>query len=202
MEKIWFPIISVLMLFISGCSKNPLGSPGMLSFYSGTTSNLSPIVKKVGWTRAYEGYIYIKSIDVSTNGEKWINVFNGPAEVGVTQAGTIKIGSTIDLPEDEYHGIRITIEPKVKIVYSGSEVLLEKLPATIVLEGGSVVATGISNPSDTISITSANGHLVPFTIQRGKETFIIFSMKFDVTNTSPITDWQLYISVWASKYLS
>jgi len=212
MKKIWLLFVSMIVLFSSGCSKNPLGSPGTLSFYSGKTGNSSqaPALKA---TAVYapeamgpvdEFYVYIKSIDVSTNGEKWTNVFTGFAEVKVTPSGTIKIGSTIDLPEDEYHGIRVTIEPKVKMLYGGNEIIVEKLPFIVVLVGGSKITTPIYNPSDTISITSANGHLIPFTIKRGKETFIVFDMFCTArgSNISTITDWDLYISVWATKYLS
>ena len=81
--------------------------------------------------------------------------------------------------------------------------MLEKLPNAIELEGGPKVQTIDYNPSDTILITSANGHLIPFTIKKGSETFIVLNMYLiGLDSGGTITDWKLRISVWASKYLS
>jgi len=189
-----------MVLFVFGCSKNPLGMPGTLSFYSGKIGNInsSPALRKSSsWIIPDEAYIYVKSIDVSSNGESWINVFTGPAEVKVTQSGTIKIGSTIDLPEDEYHGIRIVIEPKVRIISGVNEVLLEKLPRSMGLGLISGFASLIT-PSDTITITSANGFLIPFTIKRRNETFIVFDIDIQYVDTA---DWDFFLYVRATQYL-
>jgi len=221
MKKICMLFVSMLMLFISGCSKNPLGSPGMLSFYSGEASsnNHASLFKSIGLGQVYfystESYIYIDSIEISTNGNEWIKVFSGSMEVKVKSGETIKIASTIDIPEDEYHGIRITIEPKVKFVegqtwyanpqtYSGpqySNFLLEKAPYVNVL-GGSAAGGSDLGRTTTILFTSANGRLVPFTVKKGKETFIVFGVRtLGDGSTTEITDWLLSIESRATQFI-
>ena len=198
-------LLSMLVIFIYGCSKNPLSTPGILSFYSGSSVNSSQVsaLKKVGNILFEEAYVYIKSIDVSTNGEEWINVYNGPMEVKITRAATIRIGSKIGLPEDEYHGVRIVIEPKARLLKNGSEILIEQLPYAITLCGGARGAgTNDYSPSDTITVTSSNGYLVPFSVKSDKETFLVFDMSCSsLSNDGAITNWWLTISVWATKYL-
>jgi len=225
MKKITILVLSALLL-LAGCGKDKKDSKlynsilsvtnpmGVISCYSGKVGNSSSAIPLNSFRSLYqpwptdEVYFYIKSIEISTTGEQWIKIVEDPIEVKVKNGGKIKIGSSVYVPPDEYHGIRLVIEPKIRFytVYNGAYTTdaivivnktLEKLPREMALGNKPIT------PTTTIVFSSANGYLVPFDVENGKETFLVFDFWNFWLGDSPnnITDWVLYLSVRGTRYL-
>ncbi|MDD5687451.1 MAG: hypothetical protein PHE88_06440 [Elusimicrobia bacterium] len=227
MKKNLLLILTVLLLL--SCGKNEkktdlilgtsslsnLAPIGKISFYSGKVSNGSATIRYSQNAKystsgpAIESYIYIKSIEISTTGEEWIKIVEGPIEVRVKDGETIRISTSTSIPIGEYHGVRLIINPEIKFsVVKWEEapnqqvtVTLNKLPTIMrINRGGSynnIVVT------DTIMLTSANGFLVPFNIEENKETFFIFEFNVNWVgdNIDNISDWELNIAARATRFL-
>ncbi|MDD5687449.1 MAG: hypothetical protein PHE88_06430 [Elusimicrobia bacterium] len=225
-------LLIIVSFILVGCGKNEkkseliLGSSpisnlvpmGTISCYSGKLNSSSTIsfrpVNKHADGMSKEFYIYIKSIEISTAGNEWIKILDNsgnPLETKVKYGDIIRINtSSVSVPSDQYHGVRLVIEPKIKILslhkWEDSsdtvvDITLNKLPSRIGMLVGST-DTKIS-AIDTISFTSANGYLVPFTIETGKETFLVFefSVAWLGSSISDITDWELSLACRATRFL-
>ena len=216
------------MLFVFGCSNNPLKSPGIISLYSsgGTANSNAPDIyrtfKKSIYVNGVESYVYIDKIQISATGEKWFTIMDGPTEVKVKKGELIKIGSLTSVPPGEYHGLKIIYEPKVRFTSirtsSGQnsaiipvDVTLTKLPFNMsagINDGDAKWWThGEEIPTEVI-FTSANGMLVPFNIEKDKETFLVCEILTHALDyygneavNNNIGDWQLNIFVRATSYL-
>lgn len=217
MKNILFIFTLLCLLFLGSCEKNLLSPSGVVSFYGGDTgSNISSLDYKsqsvTGPTK--ESYIYVKKIEISTTGSEWVELLSESEgiEVKVTDIpgvnGIVKIGSPVSIPAGEYHGVRLTIEPKVRFVEiytqystitSSIDVTLEIMPSEMQYgNGGTAFA-----PTDTILFTSANGYLVPFDIAEGTETFILFRfyVGWKGNSADDITDWSLTAAARATRFL-
>lgn len=155
-------------------------------------------------------------MEISETGTNWVKVIDGslnPMEVRVRYGETIKISSSIAIPVGQYEGIRLVIEPKVRItrvVLEGessnsagypTDVTINSLPAYMGMGKGIVQMIPVT---DTILFTSANGYLVPFNIENNKETFIVLDLNVanwrgpDINN---VAAWDLYMAVRATRFL-
>ncbi|MDD5687450.1 MAG: hypothetical protein PHE88_06435 [Elusimicrobia bacterium] len=226
-------LLVLTILFILGCGKDEkksnlildtspisnLSPVGTISCYSGKINNGSSMIPHssisgvLNYGFGLESDIYIKSIEISTTGTEWIKVVEGPIEVKVKDGEIVKIGSSIIIPEGKYEGLRLILEPEVKFLEikwaednstHQNEILLNKLPSLIRLgEGGTKNWRGLATVSDTILFTSSNGYLIPFDIEKGKETFLVFDISTfcEGGNVTAITDWQINIVTRATRFL-
>lgn len=189
-----FLLTFISIFFLSSCSQNlMLSTPGVISFHSGeisntqNTSSLSSKTIKASRVRvsgAIEADMYIDKIEISETGKDWIPIINEPTEVIIKNDETIKFGNSQTIPSGEYHGLRLTIEPKIRAIISSSTIVThEALPTDMVICLTPGFGTGITS-TNTIEFTSANGFLVPFTVESDKETFIILHLEVNVDETS------------------
>ncbi|HAM38151.1 MAG: hypothetical protein A2474_00160 [Elusimicrobia bacterium RIFOXYC2_FULL_34_12] len=225
-------ILLFVIFVIFGCGKNEKkqqlltgtalsSSLGTISIYSGSTRNSvihrslakKTLVPNAGGN-AGDFCVYIRSLEISTTGENWIKILDGSTEVRVTEgAGPIKINTNnISVPPGEYHGVRLVIEPKIRLLtlFAGSEVFqtdetLNAMPGWIgVRNGGGGGPHGIT-VTDTIIFSSANGYLVPFTIENGKETYLVFDFDSQVSANSngEFSSWgTLYLAVRGTRFIN
>ncbi|HAM38152.1 MAG TPA: hypothetical protein DCP53_01935 [Elusimicrobia bacterium] len=202
-------ILLFVIFVIFGCGKNEKkqqlltgsalpSSLGAISIYSGSTTSSvihRSITKKVlppsVGGNAGDFYVYIRSVEISATGENWIKILDGPVEVRVTKgAGPIRINTnSISIPPDEYHGVRLVIEPKIRLLtlWAGQDVYqtdetLNAMPNEMGMKNGGFVQC--IPVTDTIIFSSSNGYLVPFSVENGKETFLVFDFNSKVGNGS------------------
>jgi hypothetical protein len=198
------------LLFMAGCAKNALTSPGAISFYSdkisGTGAAAPAINRSTYWFENYVtgAKIYITKIEISIDGTKWEKVCS-ETEVNVTYQDLNRFGSPINVPEGQYEGIRIEYEPKVTFYLANSTntVTITSLPEQLFYINGSI--TPIVN---NITFSSANGYLTPFKIERGAETFMIFEFRpipwtlgQDKVVNNDISSWHMGFAARASRFL-
>ena len=224
----------ICLIFLSSCGPNLLSSPGELSFHSGDLSSsisgssmVSASNKLFNYdamtsdTYCHEVYIYIKKIEVSQTGEDWVVVLDTTTEVlteSMDEDITARITSDMYINPGEYHGIRITIEPKIRLVVTTSTVspgdhivkdyTVEKMPKymSAALTSARRTNTHVTyfTPSETITLTSANGFLIPFTVTGSDKIYFIFeftarpSMTQDLRN---LVDWSLTTVGRTTKFL-
>ena len=208
-------LVVLVSVFVGGCGKNEkksqlltglsstdLAPHGTITFYSGESGiNTNSSFRKLA-TRGLGivSYLTISSIEISTTGEEWVTVLNGPIEVEVDRNQNIKIANSISIPVGQYHGIKLNIEPKVRFetVKNGVELTdasvatnttVEKLPCEFVIGNHALTST------ESIVFSSANGFLVPFDIEENAGTFLIFEFRVDWrgADVNNINDWELWI---------
>jgi len=197
---------------LTGISSADLSPKGTISCYSGkvTSSQVIPLNRTIkfadGLSKDY--YLYIKSIEISQTGEEWVKIVDGTIEVSVKDGETTRIAASASVPVGQYDGVRLTIEPKVKfssLTKWGNPdqniiVELNKLPSRLgIMTGGS---SNKITTSDTILFSSANGYLVPFSVEIGKETFLVIdSETLFIGDPANVTDWELSLACRGTRFL-
>ena len=182
MKKYALLFIALCYSFISGCNKNPLAPAGTIGFAgeNKTQSFASPHLRK-GIAKGIGPEIHspieltcaIEKIEITTTGEKWIEVFKGNAELKITDSDTTvkTIVSATPADNDEYHGVRIWFGDKIKA--KGTVEIYDGIYATDKREIWEKERSGIAS-LNPFTFTTANFNFDAFDIERGKETFIIF----------------------------
>lgn len=179
-------LCSMVMMFY-GCGNNPLASPATLSFYSGNSSGNRSSIGKIqrqlplDQVTIESASMYIDKIEISRTGTKWEEVLSGPYEVKITHNNApLRFGNPTNIPTGQYEGLRISIQPKVVFKFTdGRSKTVDKLPQGINMYGFNLLAS-----QAIITITTANGLLDAFTIERGAETALVFDIYIGATESA------------------
>jgi hypothetical protein len=118
-------LISLIIIFLlCGCGRNPLGPGGLVIFGVDQkgVSSFSPPYHTLSLNNSdyflhiTEIYFTIEKVEFTTDGEKWIEIFNGTMEMKATAGSSVDFycDKSISIKPDEYQGIRIWVK-KVKM---------------------------------------------------------------------------------------
>jgi hypothetical protein len=225
----YFLLVVCCAFLLAGCGENLLAPPGTISFYGGeqgisSSSSLGTGSSKIN-TQSFDMFslpstmgiseqtcVYVKKIEISKTGEKWETVFDGSEEIKVKPGEIVRIGDSVSVPPGQYHGLRLSLEPKNKILeidpWGGDDnvtmdVTLEKAPYCVIRdEMGSNRAV---YAHENVEFTSANGFLNPFDIGGNTETSIVLEMFVvyygDDSGNPSSWIWVPFIRVRATRFL-
>lgn len=185
---------------------------GTISFYTGKIESIY-LAKQQPWpmdNTVYEGYIYLKKIEISTTGEEWIILINEDESIPMHfkyDGELIRIPiEEKRVPVGEYHGLRISIEPKIKILNVGNlppmDIILNQEPIAIYVRMG---MSQLRSSVDSLEFTSLNGYLIPFTITEEEDTRIILQIIAAADGneaTQTINRWWTDIMARATKFVN
>lgn len=171
-----------LLLAIIGCSKNPLAPVGSIGFAGEnktlitTNSYFSKTISKgigPGLHFPIELTVIIEKIEITTTGEKWIEIFKGSTELKITDSDTTAkiVVFPVPVSSDEYHGVRIWFGDKIKV--KGTVEIYNGARYTGIMETLEKERSGIST-CNPVTFTTADFNFDAFDINRGKEIFIVF----------------------------
>ncbi len=206
----------VLLIGCQSVADDPeVSGQGILSFYTGEIDNGSAMQKQVlqfPWpipNTVNEGYVYLKKIEITTTGLEWVTLVNEEVAIPMHfkyQGELIRAPiEEITVSEGEYHGLRISLEPKIRILDIGNlgplDTLLAQEPVAIYVRMG---MSQLRSSVDTLEFTSANGYLIPFTVNADSETRIIlhFIAQADGNETTQtLTRWWTDVEARATKFI-
>lgn len=210
------------VLVLQCCNQGP--KYGTISFYSSNNTAVATALSSKAYSKpsvltpgmssrnTVEAYLYLKKIEISTNGQDWVEVIGstGSLAVDVVRNQTIRISAGAFVPEGQYHGLRISLEPRVTFkevasdgtfaVISTVNVTLAQLPS--MLGVGDAVGQENLTSLDNITLSSANGLLVPFDIEANTETYLILDLEARWGGAPDnITDWWLFLDARATRFI-
>jgi len=174
---------------ISLAQGNAFSSPSPSQSRSGSTPHLR------------KGLVTIEAIDITKDGIDWIPLLVSSLTVTVTDdlGFVTQLGVTPKsvLP-GEYHGVRIIFAPNPvfldPIIPDG---LLNPYPwISPFLISDSQGTQGIGSEA---LLTSANGYLVPFRVESGKNLFLVVGLEFSRAGNIP--EWYLGVGAKATTIL-
>ena len=188
-----YKYLSVIALFalICGCEQ-PESQPSYLSFYGNDMDNSSAMsligkIQSLG-VQVDKYSVFIDKIEISTEGQDWITVVeHSTVTIDNASLTLTSIIEDLEIPEDEYHGIRIYLAPTIILhdYYNASSGTVTGANASVNFVSGFsyIIAAGQNgidyNYPDPITFSTANGGLsAPFTIEAGKDLHIILDFKF------------------------
>jgi len=214
MKNVLLAVSLVGLVFLGSCSQNILSTPGAISFYSGESGGTivsSSISTMAGGGGVSDVCLYIKKIEVSKTGEEWFDVISSSTEVRARANEVISFGASAVIPPGEYHGIRISFEPYVRIleVWEGNintatstDIVFEKLPKLLSVHGTN---TNDVSSVENILLTTANQKLLAFDIEAGEETYILFDIYTGWYGDSreEIVDWALIVDeIYTTRFIN
>jgi len=216
MRSLFF-VFCCLCLFFSlfiGCDSsldNDIGQ-GIISFYTGEFETSASSKTRESWpmlNTVNEGYLYLKKIEISTTGQEWVSLVNEEEAIPIHfkyEGELIRIPVEEDsIPAGEYHGLRISIEPKIRILSIGNldpmDTILDQEPTAIYVRMG---MSQLSSSVDSLEFTSANGYLIPFTVDEDQETRVILHIIASADGdeaTQTLTRWWTDVEARATKFI-
>jgi hypothetical protein len=194
----------ISLLFVTGCSKNFLSSAAVVSFHAkpGSTNSISNSVsgRHVSGTLSDTSkfILTVSKIEISADGNIWTEILRGPIEIAFDKGipNLITIGNSIPISEDEYHGVRVYIEPKCKIIQlsNGTSVQYDLNNFPIYMNRQPSPMEDFKNP---IEYTTKNGYLTAFRTERGKGISIV--LETYVSLELPEENWLIAMYVRSTR---
>lgn len=111
----------------------------------------------------------------------------------------------VRVPAGEYSAVRIKFQPDPEQQYEESGIVYDytPLPYIFTTTNGSMWTARNEGQIDTLTVSSRNGFLVPFTIERGKTMYLALGISnsgFNYLNTTlNVYMWSISVVVRATR---
>jgi hypothetical protein len=189
--------IIFLIILLCGCGRNPLAPGGLLQLgieQKNRTGFSSPHLtmntpsqnsKSPGYYyEVTEIYFTIKKIEFTTDGERWIEAFNGNMEIEAKANSNVDfyVDKFFSVKPDEYHGIRIWIGDKVRMKANVIESYTGNIIDTVwkEVDDAGVRVDNFRGDVNPREFTTRTGLPYPFTVKPNRPLYILLWINAEI----------------------